>query len=229
MRGWDHGGGFSVDASVRVEASDRAGLERLLRYCARGPLALERLARDPDDPERLFYHLPKPTADGRVALTLTPLELLSRLAALIPPPRVHRHRYAGVLAPNSPWRAAVTAGAEAGAETERVAPPSPPAHPLDASATPVHRSPARSLGRRCCWRASTRPFRWFAPCAGRRCVGSPSSPTAPRSPGSWSTSASRPAPPTRIPCAGAAGVGGDARPDPGLRPDRPGARARLRV
>jgi len=30
-----HSGGFSVDASVRIEATDRAGLERLLRYCAR--------------------------------------------------------------------------------------------------------------------------------------------------------------------------------------------------
>ena len=27
---------------------------------------------------------------------------------LIPPPRKHRHRYFGVLAPNSPWRALVT-------------------------------------------------------------------------------------------------------------------------
>ncbi len=33
MAGWDHGGGFSVDASVRIEGTDRAGLERLLRYC----------------------------------------------------------------------------------------------------------------------------------------------------------------------------------------------------
>ena len=31
--------------------------------------------------------------------------------ALIPPPRKHRHRYFGVLAPNSPWRAQVTAQA----------------------------------------------------------------------------------------------------------------------
>ena len=30
-------------------------------------------------------------------------------AALVPPPRTHRHRYFGVLAPNSPLRAAVTA------------------------------------------------------------------------------------------------------------------------
>jgi len=30
-------------------------------------------------------------------------------AALVPPPRTHRHRYFGVLAPNSPLRSAVTA------------------------------------------------------------------------------------------------------------------------
>ena len=30
---------------------------------------------------------------------------------MIPPPRKHRHRYFGVLAPNSPWRAQVTAQA----------------------------------------------------------------------------------------------------------------------
>ena len=42
-------------------------------------------------------------------LTLTPLELIDRIAALVPPPRTHRYRYFGVLAPNSPMRAAVTA------------------------------------------------------------------------------------------------------------------------
>ena len=31
---------------------------------------------------------------------LTPLELIDRIAALVPPPRTHRHRYFGVLAPN---------------------------------------------------------------------------------------------------------------------------------
>ena len=40
---------------------------------------------------------------------LTPLELIDRIAQLVPPPRTHRHRYYGVLAPNSPLRAAVTA------------------------------------------------------------------------------------------------------------------------
>ncbi len=110
MRDWGHGGGFSLDASVRVEAWDRAGLEKLIRYCARPPFALERLARI-HDAEAVLYRLPKPLPDGRTELVLTPLELLERLAALIPPPRVHRHRYHGVLAPNSPWRPEVTAQA----------------------------------------------------------------------------------------------------------------------
>jgi hypothetical protein len=35
---------------------------------------------------------------GRYDMLLTPLELLDRLAALVPPPRIHRHRYFGVLA-----------------------------------------------------------------------------------------------------------------------------------
>ena len=35
MAAWDHGGGFSVDASVGIAANDRPALERLLRYCAR--------------------------------------------------------------------------------------------------------------------------------------------------------------------------------------------------
>lgn len=42
-------------------------------------------------------------------LHLTPLELINRIAALVPLPRTHRHGYFGVLAPNSPLRAAATA------------------------------------------------------------------------------------------------------------------------
>jgi len=39
-----HGGGFSLHAGVLIEAADRAGLERLLRYCARPALASEAVA-----------------------------------------------------------------------------------------------------------------------------------------------------------------------------------------
>ena len=104
---WGHGGGFSLHVAVRIEAEDRAGLERLLRYCARPAFASERLIWDgPDQPVR--YTLPKPLPTGQSELTLAPLELLDRLAALIPPPRRHRHHYAGVFAPHANLRARVT-------------------------------------------------------------------------------------------------------------------------
>jgi hypothetical protein len=118
----------SVDTSVRIEADDRAGLERLLRYCARPAFAMERLRKAGND---LVYRCAKqhsePGGDWRAdqrgvnqragnqggvkqdEITLTPLELIDRIAALIPPPRTHRHRYYGALAPNSSLRAAVTA------------------------------------------------------------------------------------------------------------------------
>jgi len=79
MLAWENSG-FSLDASVRVGAHDRAGLERLLRYCARPPFALERLELLED--ERVVYRLPKPHRDGTTALTLTPLELIAIRAGL---------------------------------------------------------------------------------------------------------------------------------------------------
>ena len=113
MLAYQHSG-FSVDAGVCIESHDRAALERLLRYCARAPFAMERLRKEG---VALVYRCAKqrsePGADKRGAkadeLTLTPLELIERIAALMPPPRTHRHRYFGVLAPNSPLRCAVTA------------------------------------------------------------------------------------------------------------------------
>jgi len=109
MLAWRHSGGFSVDASVRLAAWDRQGVERLARYCARPSFSSARLDRL--NAETLAYRLKKPLADGRTCLTLTPLELLSRLAALIPPPRQHRTRYHGVLAPHARLRSAVIATA----------------------------------------------------------------------------------------------------------------------
>ena len=74
MLSWQGAGGFSIDASVRIEGEDRAGVERLLRYCARPPFALERLYAPGgivslSSPEsRLVYRLPKPAPDGRTEL-----------------------------------------------------------------------------------------------------------------------------------------------------------------
>ena len=111
LRNAPHDGGFSLDANVRIAANDRQGLERLLRYCARPAFALERLRQI--DPEHLVYASKKPGPGGKISVLLTPHQLLDRLAALMPPPRRHRHRYYGVLAPNSPLRCAVTALAAA--------------------------------------------------------------------------------------------------------------------
>ena len=53
----EHGAGFSLDADVPIEASDRQGLERLVRYCARPAFALERLWQI--DAQHLVYESPK--------------------------------------------------------------------------------------------------------------------------------------------------------------------------
>ena len=146
MLGYKHSG-FSVDTSVCIAAHDRAGLERLLRYCARPPCACARLRKAGSE---LVYRCAKQHSepgserrdqrDQRNAnrgakhgaqadeLHLTPLELIARIAALVPPPRTHRHRYFGVLAPNSPLRPAVTALAQdAVVQPAQPAKPPPPA------------------------------------------------------------------------------------------------------
>ena len=144
--------GFSVDTSVRIEAHDRAGLERLLRYCARPPFSMERLRKAGS---ALVYRCAKqhsePASDRRAdqrgaradELTLTPLELIDRIAALVPPPRTHRHRYYGALAPNSPLRAAVTALAQA-APSQLVKVPVEPATAGDVPTPPEPAPPKRS-------------------------------------------------------------------------------------
>jgi hypothetical protein len=45
--------------------------------------------------------------DGSTALLLDPVELLERLAALVPPPRRPLLAYHGLLAPRARWRAAI--------------------------------------------------------------------------------------------------------------------------
>jgi hypothetical protein len=94
MGQWKHGGGYSVDASVRIEDADRAGVERQLRHCARPPFALARL-RELDN-EHIGNDHPQLGSGRDGPQILTPLEPLGRPATLAPPPRVHGHRYFGV-------------------------------------------------------------------------------------------------------------------------------------
>ena len=96
--------GFSLHAGVRIHEHDREGLEKLCRYAVRPPFALHRLSEGPDG--RLVYRMKRPRG-GSLFLVLTPDELISRIATLVPPPRSHALRYHGVFAPHSKHRARV--------------------------------------------------------------------------------------------------------------------------
>jgi len=98
--------GFSLHANTQIPAHRRDQLEHLLRYTARGAVALERLAANANG--ALVYTFTKPWADGTTGITLSPLELLEKLAALVPLPRVHLVRYGGCLAPHSRLRGTIT-------------------------------------------------------------------------------------------------------------------------
>ncbi|MFN2378172.1 MAG: transposase [Candidatus Binatia bacterium] len=95
-------GGFSLHAGVAMAAGDRGGLERLCRYVARPPLAEQRLEELADG--RIVYRLRHRWRDGTSAVVLEPRDLLARLAAQIPPPRMHQVCYHGVLGPCALWR-----------------------------------------------------------------------------------------------------------------------------
>ena len=96
---------FRIHAGVRIAASDRTALERLCAYVARPPLADEQLRRLDD--ERVELTLRNPQGGPKATVVLHPLQLIRRLAWQVPHPRQHGLRYAGVLAPASPFRADV--------------------------------------------------------------------------------------------------------------------------
>ena len=109
--------GFSVHAGVCVPPRDRLRLERLCRYAGRPPLATGRLSLLPDG--RLLYRLKHRWRDGTTHVIYEPMELIERLAALVPPPRFNITRYFGVLAPTATFRRLIIPQGE----------PHPPTHP----------------------------------------------------------------------------------------------------
>jgi hypothetical protein len=124
--------GYSLHAGVRVHGKDLQGREQLCRYILRPPLALRRLSRSTDG--ALLYRMKRPRR-GSLWLTLTPAELLTKLATLIPPPRVHGVRYHGVFAPHSRMRRRVVPpegrrGTRAQSGTGILAAPTPCAAPV---------------------------------------------------------------------------------------------------
>jgi len=76
-----------------------------MRYTARGAVSLERLTQDANGD--LVYTFTHPWSDGTTGIRLSPMELLEKLAALVPLPRMHLARYDGCLAPHSHLREAI--------------------------------------------------------------------------------------------------------------------------
>jgi hypothetical protein len=125
--------------------------ERPLGYRARPTSALDRLREH--GPERLRHEVTKPGPGAAGSLLLTCVALIDRIAALVPPPGLHRHRNFGVLAANAPLRTAVTAVALSATISPQpirnpppgrpsIAPPARPPCTLGARSPPIATSAA---------------------------------------------------------------------------------------
>ena len=74
-------------------------LEHLCRYITRPAIANERLTLNRAGD--VVLQLKSPYHDGTTHVVMSPLELMQRLATLVPRPRLHLIRFHGVLAPNA--------------------------------------------------------------------------------------------------------------------------------
>jgi hypothetical protein len=97
--------GFSLHANVCIPAKARHQLENLCRYVARPAVATERLSIRPDG--RVAYQLRHRWRNGATHVIFEPLDLIAKLAALVPPPRFNMVRYHGIFGPASRWRAQI--------------------------------------------------------------------------------------------------------------------------
>jgi hypothetical protein len=97
--------GFNVHAGRTLHGADHAQVERFCRYLARPPIAQDRLEHLDDGQVR--YHFKRAWKDGSTAVDLEPFDLLARICALVPPPRLHMVRYHGVLSSRAKLRAEV--------------------------------------------------------------------------------------------------------------------------
>lgn len=126
--------GFSLHANTQVPAHRRDQLERLIRYTARGAVSLDRLEQDANGD--FLYTFTKPGSDGTTGIKLSPTELLEKLSALVPLPRMHLIRYGGCLASHSNLRGSITP-----------TPRQQGVHEGEANPNPAHWSWARLLKR----------------------------------------------------------------------------------
>jgi hypothetical protein len=107
IRCWRHSG-FNVDRSVRLQAGDTAGIERLAQYMARSPFSLSRLLRITPDGKVIYraekehcQRYPEPVSEdlfggvSRNFQVFEPLDFLAELTQHIPNKGEHLIRYYG--------------------------------------------------------------------------------------------------------------------------------------
>jgi len=99
--------GFSLHAATHVGKHQRDKLEKLVRYMASPPVAGSRFKESSSHLGELEYTLKQPWNDGTTAILLSPLELLEKLAALVPPNKTHQIRHFGVFGSHNQWRSKV--------------------------------------------------------------------------------------------------------------------------
>ena len=116
-------GGVSLHITKPIAPGKREGLERVLRYGGRPPFSSTRLSQTASG--KVCYQLRRPSHTGQTHVVLEPVAFLRRLAALMPPPRVHMVRFFGVFAPRHAMRREVAALAASAAATAGASLPQP--------------------------------------------------------------------------------------------------------
>ena len=99
--------------------------EKLCKYLLRPPLAQDRLQLTDDG--RVLMELRRPWSDGTTHLLFAGVELLEKLAAIIPRPRINLLLYHGVLGARACWRSLVTSYGRLQAVSSGDAPDAQPA------------------------------------------------------------------------------------------------------
>jgi hypothetical protein len=98
-------GGFSLHATVYIAKDYRDRLRQLCKYLLRPPIAENRLKKV--NQGEILFEMKTTWGDGTRAILFSPKELIEKLVAIIPQPRIHQVRFHGILAPSATDRSMV--------------------------------------------------------------------------------------------------------------------------
>jgi hypothetical protein len=89
--------GFSLHAATHINALARERLFQMIEYQARPPVSPKRLEVLKD--RKIKLRLKTPFSDGTTHVIMNPMDFMSRLKSLVPPPGQHQIIYFGVFSP----------------------------------------------------------------------------------------------------------------------------------